>query len=146
MKTIIFLHGFPASPDSWSATAKILSKKGYSVLLPEQRGYSEKLRPKKRREYKLSILVDDIVKLMDDKGIKRAHVAGHDWGGVVAWALASRYPERVLMLTVVSVPHPRAFLGSLLRSRQLFLSWYMFFFQLPRIPDCTDIVYTWRKR
>lgn len=133
--SIIFLHGFPASTESWSATAHELSKKGYNILLPEQRGYSEALRPKKRRDYKLSLLAGDIIRLMDDKHIEQAHIVGHDWGGVVAWALASWYPERVGTLTVVSTPHPQALLSSLWSSKQILLSWYMFFFQLPYLPE-----------
>ncbi len=134
-KTIIFLSGFPASPNSWPATAQALSEKGYDVLLPEQRGYSETLRPKKRRDYKLSLLVGDVIKLMDDKNLTQAHIVGHDWGGVVAWTLAACYPERVATLTVVSTPHPKALLRSLLSSKQIFLSWYMLFFQLPWLPE-----------
>lgn len=133
--TIILLHGFPANPSSWSAVAQKLNAQRYDVLIPEQRGYSDTLRPNGRRDYKLSKLVNDIIKLMDDKGIKQAHIVGHDWGGVVAWALASWYPKRVATLTVISTPHPKALLKSLLFSKQIFQSWYMLFFQLPYLPE-----------
>lgn len=103
--------------------------------MPEQRGYSETLRPKKRRDYRLSKLVNDIIILMNNEDIEQAHIVGHDWGGSVAWALAAWHPDRVLTLTVVATPHPKALLKSLLFSKQLFLSWYMLFFQLPYLPE-----------
>ena len=40
---------------------------------------------------------------------RRFHLAGHDWGGSIAWALADRYPQRMASLTILSRPHPNAF-------------------------------------
>lgn len=134
-ETIILLHGFPANAQSWQPTAKLLAKKGYHVLVPEQRGYSKDARPKRRRDYRLSELVEDIVALLDSAGLQSAHIVGHDWGGVVAWAFAAAHPERTLSLSTISTPHPRALIGSIFTSRQLFLSWYMLFFQLPWLPE-----------
>jgi pimeloyl-ACP methyl ester carboxylesterase len=62
-------------------------------------------------------------------------VGGHDWGGVVAWALAARYPQRVRSLTVVSTPHPRALAKALPRSLQALRSWYVGFFNVPVVPE-----------
>lgn len=134
-ETIILLHGFPANAESWHPTAELLAAQGYHVLVPGQRGYSKNARPKQRRDYKLSELVSDIDALLDSADIKAVHIVGHDWGGVVAWAFAARYPERTLSLTSVSTPHPRALLGSIFKSKQLLLSWYMLFFQLLWLPE-----------
>lgn len=134
-EAIILLHGFPANAGSWQPTAELLAKQGYRVLVPEQRGYSKRARPKRRRDYKLSELAKDVVALLDSSGIISAHIVGHDWGGVVAWAFGAQYPERTLSLTAVSTPHPRALISSILKSKQLLLSWYMAFFQLPWLPE-----------
>ncbi len=134
-ETIILLHGFPANAESWQPTAEFLAAQGYRVLAPNQRGYSPGARPEHRRDYRLSELVQDINALLDSVDVKSAHIVGHDWGGVVAWAFAARYPERTLSLTSVSTPHPRALLRSVFKSNQLFLSWYMLFFQLPWLPE-----------
>lgn len=134
-ETIILLHGFPANAQSWQLTAESLAKRDYHVLVPEQRGYSEGARPKRRRDHKLSELVEDIITLLDSSGIKSAHIVGHDWGGVVAWAFAATHPERALSLSAISTPHPRALINSIFTSKQLLLSWYMLFFQLPWLPE-----------
>ncbi len=75
-------------------------------------------------------MVDDVV----GPGA-RVHLVGHDWGAAVAWGLAARHPERVASLTAVSVPPPKAFLRSMLTSRQGLASWYMLVFQLPWLPE-----------
>lgn len=134
-ETIILLHGFPASAESLIPVAKQLVQAGYHVLIPEQRGYSQLARPKHRRDYQLAELIKDTLALLDARKIHAAHIVGHDWGGVVAWGFAASHPERTLSLTAVSTPHPRALINSLLKSSQVFMSWYMFFFQLPRLPE-----------
>jgi pimeloyl-ACP methyl ester carboxylesterase len=60
---------------------------------------------------------------------------GHDWGAAVAWAAAAEIPERLATVSPVSVPHPGAFIKSFITSRQGLASWYMYLFQLPRIPE-----------
>ncbi len=134
-EVIVLLHGFPADAQSWLPVANQLAKNHYRVLIPEQRGYSPQARPASRRAYKLDELVEDTMALITAEGAKSVHLVGHDWGGSVAWALAGKYPQAVSSLIVVSTPHPAALSGSLWRSRQLLLSAYMLFFQLPRLPE-----------
>lgn len=131
---VILLHGFPANPRSWERVTPALVEAGHRVLVPAQRGYSPGARPRRRRDYRVSELVDDVVALADQAGLDRFAVAGHDWGAPVAWALAARHPERVSALAALSVPHPRAFRSALAGS-QLVRSWYMVFFQLPVVPE-----------
>jgi pimeloyl-ACP methyl ester carboxylesterase len=76
-----------------------------------------------------------VLALGDVAGADRFDVVGHDWGAVVAWYLAGAHPDRVRSLTALSVPHTQAFVGAMLRSSQLLHSWYMLFFQLPRLPE-----------
>ncbi len=80
-------------------------------------------------------LVGDLGALIDASGAQQVHLVGHDWGAAVAWAAAAEMPERLKTVSPVSVPHPAAFLKSFLNSRQGLASWYMYFFQLPRVPE-----------
>ncbi|MEE2032376.1 alpha/beta fold hydrolase [Rhodococcus chondri] len=106
---IVLLHGFPETGRSWNAVARALVDHGLRVLVPDQRGYSPGARPADVSEYTLDKLVTDVIGLLDAFGLDTAHLAGHDWGAVVAWQTAVRHPDRILSLTAVSVPHPAAF-------------------------------------
>ncbi|GAA4810250.1 alpha/beta fold hydrolase [Nocardioides caeni] len=134
---IVLLHGFPERATCWGAVTPILNEAGYRTLALDQRGYAPGARPKRRRDYRVSELAADAAALIDVVAgpTGRAHVVGHDWGAIVAWALGQHHADRVRSLTAVSVPHPGAFLTSMVRSRQLLLSWYMLAFQLPRLPE-----------
>jgi pimeloyl-ACP methyl ester carboxylesterase len=132
---VVLLHGFPQRNDSWSAVIDRLTAQGYRCLAPNQRGYSPGARPSRRRDYRMSELVADLGALIDASGARRVHLVGHDWGAAVAWAAAAEIPERLATVSPISVPHPGAFLKSFTNSRQGLASWYMFFFQLPRIPE-----------
>ena len=104
-------------------------------MAPNQRGYSRGARPTRRRDYRGPELVEDVRALIDASGAQRVHLVGHDWGATVAWAVAAEIPERLGSLTTMSVPHPAAFLKAMATSRQALASWYIYFFQLPRIPE-----------
>ena len=131
----VLLHGFPENRTSWSALTPYLVDAGYRVLAPDQRGYSPGARPLRRRDYRLPLLVSDVVALLDAVGAERVHLVGHDWGGAVAWAFAALQPQRLRSLSVLSTPHGRAMFRSMATSSQLLKSWYMFFFQLPWVPE-----------
>ncbi|MGI5128543.1 alpha/beta fold hydrolase [Pseudonocardia sp. CA-107938] len=134
---VLLLHGFPQSGRSWEAVASRLADAGFFCVAPDQRGYSPGARPPRRRDYVLPELVADALAVVDDVvgPDARVHLVGHDWGAAVAWSLAARHPDRIATLTAVSVPPPRAFLRSLLTSRQGLASWYMYVFQLPWLPE-----------
>lgn len=134
---IVLLHGFPERASAWSQVAALLNDAGYRTFALDQRGYAPGARPSRRRDYRVNELASDVVALIDAVAGPRGqvHVVGHDWGAMVAWTVAQRHADRLRSLTAVSVPHPGAFLGALLRSRQLLLSWYMLAFQLPLLPE-----------
>lgn len=134
---VLLLHGFPQTGGSWEAVATRLAESGLRCIAPDQRGYSAGARPARRRDYVLPELVADAVAVIDDVvgPRSRVHLVGHDWGAAVAWGLAARHQERIASLTAVSVPPPKAFLRSLLTSRQGLASWYMYVFQLPWLPE-----------
>lgn len=132
---VVLLHGWPQLNTSWDAVIGRLTAQGYRCLAPNQRGYSPGARPTRRRDYRMPELVEDLRALIDAAGEKRVHVVGHDWGAVMAWAAAAELSDRLTSLTALSVPHPAAFLRSVLTSRQGIVSWYMYVFQLPWLPE-----------
>jgi pimeloyl-ACP methyl ester carboxylesterase len=132
---VVLLHGFPESNAMYQPVIDKLTAQGYRCLAPLQRGYSPGARPKRRRDYRGSELVGDVLRLIDTSGAQRVHLVGHDWGAAVAWYVAQRFPERLHTLTALSVPHPAAFLKAVGTSRQALASWYMLFFQLPWLPE-----------
>jgi pimeloyl-ACP methyl ester carboxylesterase len=132
---VVLLHGFPQDASSWSGVEPLLHAGGLRTLAPDQRGYSPGARPPRRADYRGVELVDDVLALLEEAGLTSAHIVGHDWGGMVAWLVAGLHPERVRSLTVLSTPHPRALVPALRSSTQGLKSWYMFFFQLPWVPE-----------
>lgn len=130
---VVLLHGFPQRASTWAGVASRLNARGYRTIAPDQRGYSPRARPPRWRDYRITALVADVEALLERIG-GPVHLVGHDWGAAVAWLVASRSPH-VRTLTSVSVPHPAAFLVALASRDQLRRSWYMGFFQLPRLPE-----------
>lgn len=131
---VVLLHGFPQRAASWDKVSKILHDKGFRTYAPDQRGYSPRARPPRRRDYTTDLLIADLTALIDAIGAESVHLVGHDWGAAVAWAAAAKHPERVRSLTAVSVPHPAAFVEAMPRGQAL-RSWYMAFFNLPVLPE-----------
>jgi pimeloyl-ACP methyl ester carboxylesterase len=132
---VVLLHGFPDFWYGWRDQIEPLVDAGYRVLVPDQRGYNLSDSPESIDAYRIEALTDDIRALIETEGRDSAHVIGHDWGAIVAWELAIE-SEVVDRLGIVNVPHPRAFQEALRSSaEQLRRSWYVFFFQLPRIPE-----------
>ena len=110
---VLLLHGFAESMNCWRAQLASLADMGYRAIAPSQRGYSRGARPDPRdpSRYHMDRLMEDAMAIVAACGHRgqRFHLAGHDWGGSIAWALADRYPERIASLTVLSRPHPNAF-------------------------------------
>ena len=110
---MLLLHGFAESMHCWHGQLTALAGMGYRVIAPSQRGYSPGARPDPRdhSHYHIDRLMDDAMAIVAASGYgdQRFHLAGHDWGGSIAWALADRYPMRLASLTVLSRPHPNAF-------------------------------------
>lgn len=130
----VLLHGFPETNKSWQETSEILNAQGYRTFAVNQRGYSLGAQPSKRRDYRGSALLEDVNALLDIIQ-QPVYLVGHDWGAVVAWDVAQRYPEKIKHLITISVPHKAAFMKAMLSSNQLFKSYYMGLFQLPKIPE-----------
>jgi pimeloyl-ACP methyl ester carboxylesterase len=110
---VLLLHGFPQSRHSWRHQVPALGTAGYHAVAPDQRGYSPGVRPDPTNltAYEIDRLVADVLDLAEALGAGATpfHLVGHDWGGQVAWCVASRHPARVKTLSILSRPHPAAF-------------------------------------
>ncbi|RBY89267.1 alpha/beta fold hydrolase [Blastococcus sp. TF02A-30] len=134
-EAVVLLHGFPQDSRAWDRFAPALHQHGLRTLAPDQRGYSPMARPRGRQHYRLRETVGDVLALLDAAGLQDAHVVGHDWGGIVGWALGAWHPDRVRTLTALSVPHPAAIATALVTSDQGLRSTYVGVFQLPLLPE-----------
>ncbi len=132
---VVLLHGFPETWYGWRYQIPALAAAGFRVVAPDQRGYGGSERPRGARAYRLDELAADVRALVEDCGAERAHVVGHDWGAAVAWWFAMHHADRLARLAILNVPHPQRFATSLLTWAQLRRSWYVFFFQLPLLPE-----------
>ena len=130
---VILLHGFPECWYSWRHQLPVLGR-NHHVIAPDMRGYNLSDKPPRVQDYLIEKLVQDIVGLIRYFGGNKAAIVAHDWGAGVAWALAQRHPEMVSRLVAMQVPPPAAWRANF-TLRQLRRSWYMFFFQLPRLPE-----------
>ncbi len=142
---VVLLHGFPEFWYGWRHQIPALVEAGCRVIVPDQRGYNLSDKPQGAKNYDVFTLVDDIIGLIDALEYEKVNLVGHDWGAVVAWTLAIRYPQRLHKLSIMNVPHPAVMKRFLTRDlEQLRRSWYVFFFQLPWLPEAGMRAENWR--
>lgn len=133
---VILLHGFPEFWYGWKHQIPALAEAGYRVLAPDQRGYNLSEKPDGLEACTLDTLAADVIGLIDAAGRDKVFLVGHDWGAAVAWWTALKYPERVEKLVILNVPHPAIMIEMLDKNgRQRLKSWYIGFFQIPRLPE-----------
>jgi pimeloyl-ACP methyl ester carboxylesterase len=133
---LILLHGFPEFWYGWRHQIGWFANAGYHIWAPDQRGYNLSDKPNGVSAYHIDSLARDILGLIEAAGHREAYVVGHDWGAAVAWHIATHDPDSVTKLGILNVPHPAVMIQTLRRSlSQLRKSWYMFFFQIPWLPE-----------
>lgn len=133
---VVLLHGFPEFWKSWSRVIGPLAEAGYRVIVPDQRGCNLSDKPAQVADYRLELLAQDVLGILDQLGVQQGFIAGHDFGATVAWWLAVFHPGRFRAAAILNVPHPLVMQRKLQRSlAQMRRSWYMFFFQLPVLPE-----------
>jgi len=130
---VILLHGFPECWYTWRSQLDALGA-SHHVVAPDMRGFNLSAKPPNISDYRIDVLVRDVVGLIDHFGARKAAIVAHDWGAGVAWAVAQQYPERVAKLAIMQVPPAAAWRANITLG-QLFSSWYMLFFQLPQVPE-----------
>lgn len=132
---VLMLHGFPDTRDSWRHQLRAFAAAGYRAVAVAMRGYEPGSQPADG-DFSLEALAGDVNSWISELGAERAHLVGHDWGAAVAYTAGRDFPDRLLSLTTMAVPHSGRFLSEVHRyPRQLRLSWYMGFFQLRGIAD-----------
>lgn len=132
---VLLLHGFPDCLHSFDEQLPALAGAGYRAVAVAMPGYE----PGSQRldgVYDQAVLAGDVIALIDALDVGRVHLVGHDWGAAVGYAVAATAPQRLHSLTAMAVPHGGRFMAEIARyPRQLRLSWYMGFFQLPGLPE-----------
>ena len=132
---VVLLHGFP---EFWYGVAQA-DRAARRGRVPRRRAGHARLQPLVeaggRRGYDLDPLAADIRDLIAERGAERACVAGHDWGGAVAWRRRCSTPRSSTGSRSLT---RRIRAGSSRRCGarvSLAKSWYMRFFQLPLLPE-----------
>jgi pimeloyl-ACP methyl ester carboxylesterase len=133
---VVLLHGFPDFWYGWRHQIEALASAGYHVVAPDQRGCNLSDKPKGIKSYTLGELSLDVVGLIRELGYEKAHIAGHGFGGVVAWWIAIEHPKSIDRLAVLNASHPIVFKRHWKRyPMQILRNWFVFFFQLPWLPE-----------
>lgn len=133
---IVLLHGFPECWNTWRHQIEPLAQAGFRVCVPNMRGYGKSSKPMAVGRYHLDELITDIEAIRLHYGKDKFHLAGHDWGGAVAWWYAMHHEQHLASLSILNLPHPLAFLSKLKGSfKQIRNSWYIFYFQIPFFPE-----------
>jgi len=133
---VMLLHGFPEFWYCWHHQIDYLAQNGYYVIAPDQRGFNRSDKPIGVDNYHIDLVAQDITGLMEAMGYQQMYLAGHDWGGAVAWWIATHYPQYLKKLAILNAPH----VNNLTDLREFHLSQiikslYIFFFQFPDIPE-----------
>lgn len=134
-KLALCLHGFPELHYSWRHQISLLVDLGYRVWAPNLRGYGGSSKPEGIDSYRLNTLVEDVAALIDASGAEEVTLIAHDWGAIIAWHFAILKIRPLTRLVIMNVPHPQCARRELKHWHQLKKSWYIFFFQLPRLPE-----------
>ncbi|GFS16996.1 epoxide hydrolase 4-like [Elysia marginata] len=132
---MLFMHGFPEFWFSWRHQIKEFQR-DYRVVAFDMRGYNESDKPKGLAAYSVHKLMADVKQVILALGYKSCVLVAHDWGGGIAWAFGKFYPDYVDKLIIMNAP-PGSLFKRLIKtnSKQRKMSWYMFFFQLPFLPE-----------
>lgn len=139
---VLLLHGFPDSAHLWRHQIPALVNAGYRTVAPDLRGFGESEKPPQVEAYALPVLLGDVIGILDQLGVERAHVVAHDWGAALGWLLGGMYPQRVERLAALSVGHLNSFAEAGIEQREK--SWYMLLFQFRGIAEEVLRRHDWR--
>jgi len=132
-RPVVLVHGFPDSGRLWRHQVPALAEAGFKVIVPDMRGYGGSDKPAEVDAYGLQWLAADVLAVMSDAKVERAHIVGHDWGAAITWALGAMAGDRVDHLVALSVGHPATFLANGFEQHEK--SWYMLLFQFAGIAE-----------
>jgi len=111
-KPLVLLHGFP---DFWLGWKKLipLIKDKFQLIIPDMRGYNLSDKPEGVENYRMELLIEDIHGLIEHFNFETVYLAGHDWGGVLSWCIAEKYPNIIKKLAIINAPHLKIFQSKL---------------------------------
>jgi len=104
-KPILFLHGFPQFWFLWRRQLEELGE-DHAVYAPDMRGYNLSCKPEDPEAYRMRHLLGDVGELVDELVLAPLTLVGHDWGGIVSWAFALKYPDLLERLVIIDAPPP----------------------------------------
>ncbi len=108
---VICLHGFPDDHRAWDAITPCLTEAGYRVIAPDLRGFGKTDMARRVGDYDMFTgAMPDVIAILDQLQIDRAHLVGHDFGAALSWLLAAQHADRFHTLTAMAVGHQRSFL------------------------------------
>ena len=131
---MLMLHGFPEFWYSWRHQIPEFAK-DFKVVALDLRGYNDSDKPAEQSAYVMAEFIKDVKDVVRGLGYDKCVLVGHDWGGAIAWNFAYAHPEMVERLIILNLPHPAKFAEGLRTPQQLLRSSYIFFFQLPWLPE-----------
>ena len=131
---MLMLHGFPEFWYSWRHQIPEFAK-NYKVVALDLRGYNDSDKPADKSAYVMDEFIRDVEGVIKGLGYDKCILVGHDWGGAIAWNFAYAHPEMVERLIILNLPHPAKFAEGMRNPQQLLRSSYMFFFQIPWLPE-----------
>lgn len=115
--TVVMIHGFPDFWYGWRYQMEALANE-YRIVAIDQRGYNLSDKPEGADNYAMPLLVSDVVAVIRSLGEGKVVIAGHDWGGMVAWQTAINVPEVVERLIILNLPHPRGLMRELSKGEE----------------------------
>ncbi|KAF6017122.1 ceeh-1 [Bugula neritina] len=131
---MLCVHGFPECWYSWRFQLKEFSSK-YWVVAINLPGYADSDKPSELANYTAERLIDNLAEVVEALGYEKGTVVAHDWGGALVWSFASLYSTMCDKVVIMNAPHFSAMKKMFRTLKQYRKSWYMFFFQLPWLPE-----------
>lgn len=130
---VLFLHGFPDSSAIWRNQIPAFVAAGYRAIVPDLRGFGLTDAPPDVADYRVETVLGDLTAILDELGLKSAHVVSHDFGAIVGWHFAALHPQRVERFATLCVGHPNAFFEAGLQQLERF--WYILLFQFKGLAE-----------
>jgi pimeloyl-ACP methyl ester carboxylesterase len=130
---LVLVHGFPDWWGCWHRQIKYFRDE-FDVVAMSLRGYSLSSKPQGYKDYIAEILINDLYTVIKSLGVEQVILVGHDWGGGLCWLTAMFHPEVISKLVIACAPHPKLMRKNM-DWKQFFSSWYMYFFQIPFLPE-----------
>lgn len=129
-ETVVFLHGFPEHWKTWAQVMPSIAGAGYRFAAPDLPGFGRTPPAPSSRLDALAAQAAQLFTELDPRGV---HLVGHDWGGMLAHAIASYHPRSVRSFVAACAPHPRATSGVFKDPKQILKSSYVLLFQVPGV-------------